>query len=61
MLGFHKPFQLDVTANSGGLLIYVKGTLPARELEAYNLQFDIQAIPFDIKLRKGKVVFYWHI
>ena len=52
MPGFYKPFRLDVTANSAGLLVYVKGSLPARELQTYKLPFDIQAIPFEIYLRK---------
>ena len=54
MPGFYKPFRLDVTANSAGLLVYVKGSLPARELQTYKLPFDIQAIPFEIYLRKEK-------
>lgn len=55
MLDFLKPFRLDVTANSGGgLLIYVKRYLPDRELKAYKLLFDIQAIRFEINLTKEK-------
>ena len=57
MWDFHKPFRLDVTANSGVFLIFVKGTLPARELQEYKLPFDIQAIPFETDLWKEK----WHI
>ena len=54
MPGFHKPFKLDVAANSGGLLVYVNGSLPARELPVYKLTFDIQTILFEINLRKEK-------
>ena len=57
MPGFHKPFRLDVTTSSGGLLAYVKRSLPGRELEAYKLQFNIQPIPFEINLEKGKWLF----
>ena len=54
MPGFHKPFRLDVITSSGGLLVCVKRSLPARELEAYKLQFNIQPIHFEINLRNGK-------
>ena len=46
MPGFHKPFRLDITANSGGLLVYVKGSLPTRQIQAYKLPFDLQDITF---------------
>ena len=59
--GFHKPFRLDVTANSRVLLVYVKGSLPARELQGYKLPFDIQAISFEINLGKERWFVYWHI
>ena len=57
MPGFHKPFRLDVTANSRVLLVYVKGSLPARELQGYKLPFDIQAISFEINLGKERWLF----
>ena len=57
MPGFHKPFWLDVTANSWGELIYVTGSLPARKLQAYKLPFDIQSIPYEINLKKEKWLF----
>ena len=57
MPGFHKLFRLDVTANSGSLLVYVKGSLPVRELQAYKLPCDIQRISFEINLRKEKWLF----
>ena len=52
MPGFHKPFRLDVTANSGVLLVYNNGSISARELRAFKLAFDIQAKIFEINLRK---------
>ena len=39
------------------LLLIVKGSLLVRELQAYRLTFDIQAIPFEINLRKTKWLF----
>ena len=57
MSGFYKPFRLDVTKNSWGLLVYDKRSLPARELQDYKLPFDIQSIPFEINLRRRKWLF----
>ena len=54
MSGFHKTFRLDVTVDSEGLLVYVKGPLLARKLKTYKISFDIQATSFEINLRKEK-------
>lgn len=54
MPGFCKAFQLYVSANSGGLLVYVEGSLPARATQACKLLFDIQALSLEIKMRKEK-------
>ena len=43
---------MDVTANSGGLLVYFKESLLGTELQAYKIPFDIQATPFQINLGK---------
>ena len=48
---------MDVAANSGGLLVYVKGSFPATEPQAYKVIFDIQTIYFEINLRKEKWLF----
>ena len=42
---FHQPFQLDISKNSGGLLIYIS-ILPAEFLSNYTLPSNIQAIRF---------------
>ena len=49
--GFHQPFQLDINRNSGGLLIYIKSSLPAKLLSNYTLASNIQAIPFELNLK----------
>ena len=36
--GFKKPYQLDVTASSGGLPIYVKASLPSKIINHYDFQ-----------------------
>ena len=54
---FHQPFRLDISRNSGGLLVFVKSSIPARMLSNYKLPPDIQAIPFEINLREEKWLF----
>ena len=52
--GFHQPFRLDISRNSTGLLIYTKSSLPAIFLCNYTLPSNIQAIPFELNLKKRK-------
>ena len=54
---FHQPFRLDISRNSGGFLVSVRYSIPARMLPNYRLPPDIQAIPFEINLRKEKWLF----
>ena len=51
---FHQPFLLDINIHSGGLLIYIKYSLPAEILSKYKLPSDIQAIHFELNLKKRK-------
>ena len=41
---FHQPFRLDISRNSGGLLVFVRSSIPARMLSNYRVPPDIQAI-----------------
>ena len=60
--GFHKPFRLDVKDKSGGLLVYVRSYLPLSQLTKHKISSDIQALTFEINLRKEKWFFlYKHI
>ena len=52
--GYNKPYRLDISINSGGLLLYVKETIPSRFLSKFKIPSDIQAIPIEINLRKSK-------
>ena len=52
--GFHKPFRLDVSASSGGILTYIKSNLPSRELTDFTFPETIQAMCIEINLRKEK-------
>ena len=54
---FRQPFRLDVSRNSGGLLVFVRSSTPARMLSDYRLPPDIQAIRPEINLRKEKWLF----
>ena len=55
--GFHHPFRLDTRRQSGGLLVYVKGLIPARVLTSFCTSVDAQIIVFEINLRKEKWLF----
>ena len=46
---FHQPFRLDISRNSGGLLVFVRFSIPARMLSNYRLPPDIQAIILEKK------------
>ncbi len=50
--GFKKPFRLDVTEKSGGILVYVRDSLISRRIPNIDVPDDIQVIPFDINVRK---------
>ena len=55
--GYHKPYRLDISDKQGGLLIYIKAHLPSRLLSNHISPKDIQAIPFELNLRKEKWMF----
>ena len=55
--GFHHPFRPDINRRSGGLLVYVKGSIPARVLTSFSTPEDTQIIVFEINLRKKKWLF----
>ena len=50
--GFHKPLRLDVTDKSGVLLVYVRSYLPLRQLITHKISLEIQALVFEINMRK---------
>ena len=55
--GYHKPYRLDISDKQGGLLIYIKAHLPSRLLSNHISPKDLQAIPFELNLRKEKWMF----
>ena len=52
--GYHSLYRLDVSNRSGGILVYIKSSIPSRRLSCENLCNSIQAVPFEINLRKEK-------
>ena len=52
--GHHLAHCLDISSKSGGILVYVKPSLPSRRLSCENLCDSIQAVPFEVNLRKEK-------
>ena len=52
--GYHSPYRLDISSRSGGIFVYVKSLIPSRRLSCENLCDSIQAVPFEIILRKEK-------
>ena len=55
--GYHKPYHLGIPDKQGGLLIYIKAHLPSRLLSNLISPKDIQAVPFELNLRKEKWMF----
>ena len=55
--GFHEPLRLDINHRSGGLLVYIKASLLSKILTKFKLPINIQIIPFEINLRKEKLLF----
>ena len=51
---YQSPYRLDVSNRSGGILVYVKSSIPSRRLSCENLCDSIQAVPFEINSRKEK-------
>ena len=56
---YHQPFRLDINSKSGGILVYVKSSFPSRKLKCDVLLKSIQAIPFELNLRKEKCFFLY--
>ena len=52
--GFCKPYRLDVSANSGGLLTYIRSDIPSRQLTSFCFQSDVQAIFVELNFHKQK-------
>ena len=51
---YYSLSRLDVTNKSGGLLVYIKSSIPSRNLSCGDVYNSKQAISFEINLRKEK-------
>ena len=52
--GYQTPYRLDINNKSGGILVYVKSSIPSRCLSFEELCISIQVSPFEINLRNEK-------
>ena len=51
---FQERLRLNVDYRSGGLLVYIKASLPSKILSKFKLPINIQIIRFEINLRTEK-------
>ena len=52
--GYHWPYRLDISSKSGGVLVYVKSSIPSRRVSCENLCNSTEAAPFEINSIKEK-------
>ena len=50
---FHQSFRLDINRNSGGLLVFVRSSIPARILSHYRLSPDIPILTYLFQSQKS--------
>ena len=55
--GFHNPLRMDVSSRRGGILVYIKSSLPSKMLTKFKLPNNFQITPFELNLRKDKWLF----
>ena len=51
---FHKPLRMDDNSRRGGLLVYIKSSLPSKMLTKFKPLNNTQIIPFVLNLRRDK-------
>ena len=56
MEGYSTPFRLDRNGRGGGILIYVREDLPAKELSKHTFDNGIEGIFFELNLNKHKLL-----
>ena len=54
MEGYKKPYRLDKSKYSGGLMVFIKSHIPSKLLSDFCLPQDFQAIHFEISLKNRK-------
>ena len=53
LANYHTPYRSGIS-NSGGILVYIRSNIPTRQLNCGDLCKSVQAVPFEINLRKEK-------
>ena len=54
--GMKKPYRLDVTSNSGGLLVYIDTNISSKRIFLNSIPKDIQAIVFEIIIKNRRLL-----
>ena len=52
--GCSKPYRLDRNRYGGGVIIYVRGDIPSKELNKHKFTKDIEGLFIEINSRKTK-------
>ena len=55
---FKRPYRLDISEDSGGLLTYVREDIPSRLLTEFKFPKDIQILAIELNLKKAKWVLF---
>ena len=55
---YSKPFRLDRNKSGGGVIIYVKESIPSKKLNKHNFSKNIEGLFVEINLRKRKLLFF---
>ena len=56
--GFHEPMRLGIASKSGGMLVYIKSSLPSRIMSNFKVPKNTEVIPFELTIRKEKWLFF---
>ena len=48
------PLRLDRNSDGGGIIVYIRESIPCRKIKSYNPFSDFEYIFFEINLRKNK-------
>ena len=58
MPGYSKPFRQDRNRFGGGIMIYVKESLPCRKLTKHHFSENVEGLFIEINLRKSKLLIF---
>ena len=55
---FKRPYRLDKTSTSEGLLTFIRNDIPSRQLTGFHWPNGIQILPIELNLKKAKWVIF---